>query len=182
MGWNVRAWSRALLAHTPPLPQAVQRFFSDKILGLDWIAPSPDIDYKEGDDDDGASFLAWCGDDVRQIDAVAANTEFHREPAILQRSEFVEMAFKGRRDMVSTRGACMCARKYTHTCARTQTHTRTRSQVLFTNKRMLSLDVKGWFGKGKKKKKSFLSVPWSTVKAFAVRCRAHARTHARIHA
>jgi hypothetical protein len=32
--------------------------------------------------------------------------------------------------------------------------------VLFTNKRLLSVDVKGWTGK----KKNFTSVPWSTIK------------------
>lgn len=112
---------------------AVQRFFSDKILGDD-TAPAVgnfDVQRLQGQADSGPGFLAWCGDDCRQLDAAQAEEQFRKSTPVLQGSETVEFAFKGRRDM-----------------------------VLFTNKRLLSVDVKGWTGK----KKNFTSVPWSTIK------------------
>ena len=72
---------------------------------------------------------------MRMVDPAQANAKFHTETPILQGCEVCEFCFKGRRDM-----------------------------ILFTNKRLISIDVQGWTGK----KKSFTSVPWTSVKQFGV--------------
>lgn len=72
---------------------------------------------------------------MRQIDPAQANAKFHSEIPILQGCEVCEFCFKGRRDM-----------------------------ILFTNKRLISIDVQGWTGM----KKSFKSVPWTSVKQYGV--------------
>mmetsp|Transcript_5110 Transcript_5110/g.12290 ORF Transcript_5110/g.12290 Transcript_5110/m.12290 type:complete len:849 (-) Transcript_5110:132-2678(-) len=115
---------------------AVQRFFADRILGMDAKPYTPGADVTQGQQDPGASMFAWLGDDNRQIDASQANMQFHSNPPILQGSEVCEMAFTGRRDL-----------------------------VLFTTKRLIRIDVQGWTGK----KKSYLSIPWSSVKNFGVK-------------
>jgi hypothetical protein len=61
---------------------------------------------------------------------------YHSDPAILQSNEFVEMAFKGRRDL-----------------------------MLFTSKRCIFVDLKGWSGH----KVEYTSLPWSSVQLFGVR-------------
>jgi len=100
----------------------VQKFLTDKILGFDFVPPLQNFqDAAHGKVDTGSgSVLAFLGDDNRQIDAAQANAQFHTNPAILQGSEFCEMAFKGRRDL-----------------------------VLFTNKRIVIIDTIGFTGKRK---------------------------------
>eukprot|EP00287_Rhodomonas_sp_CCMP768_P017445 CAMPEP_0202822970 /NCGR_PEP_ID=MMETSP1389-20130828/11442_1 /ASSEMBLY_ACC=CAM_ASM_000865 /TAXON_ID=302021 /ORGANISM="Rhodomonas sp., Strain CCMP768" /LENGTH=832 /DNA_ID=CAMNT_0049495939 /DNA_START=1 /DNA_END=2499 /DNA_ORIENTATION=+ len=116
---------------------AVQRFLADRMLGMDSQPQLAFVNRLQGQPDAGAqSLFAWLGDDSRQIDAEAADQTFHADPAILQGSERVEFAFKGRRDM-----------------------------LLFTTKRLVSINVQGWTGR----KKEYLSVPWSTVQAYGVR-------------
>lgn len=109
---------------------------SDKILGMDPQPPTANVNELEGTQDTGASLFAFLGDDARQVDAAQADAKFHQSPPILQSTERCEMAFKGRRDM-----------------------------VLFTTKRLVIVDVKGFSGT----KTSFLSLPWSTVKCFGVK-------------
>ena len=94
----------------------LQRFLSDKILGMD-RKPSLVQDPKP-QADSGNGFLSWCGNDNRQVDAGEAERRFREETPLLQGSEHVEFAFKGRRDM-----------------------------VLLTTKRVIEIDVKGWSGK-----------------------------------
>eukprot|EP00961_Rhodomonas_salina_P279115 3770656-Rhodomonas_salina.1 len=98
---------------------AVQRFFSDKILGLDHQPMFTGINRMEGQADTGGGglgdFAAWFGNDSRQIDAAEANATFHSNPAILQGGEQVEFAFKGRDDV-----------------------------VLLTTKRLVAIKKKGW--------------------------------------
>ena len=72
---------------------------------------------------------------MRQIDARVADQEFHSSPPILQASEACEIAFQGRRDL-----------------------------VLFTTKRILFVDKKGWSGK----KMAFTTFPYSSIKIFNV--------------
>mmetsp|Transcript_9856 Transcript_9856/g.20573 ORF Transcript_9856/g.20573 Transcript_9856/m.20573 type:complete len:790 (-) Transcript_9856:247-2616(-) len=118
---------------------AVQRFFSDKVLGVDSVQHSQYADGMTGHHDSGSdSFLAWLGDDNRLIDASEADAKFHSDPPILQNCETVEMAFRGRRDM-----------------------------MLFTGKRVIFVDVQGFLGMGKKVE--YISVPWTTVTAFSAR-------------
>ncbi|EJK62401.1 hypothetical protein THAOC_16989 [Thalassiosira oceanica] len=93
---------------------AVNRFISDKLLGPDTVAAS------------------------QLVDANDANQKFHYEIPLLQGCENVELAFKGRRDM-----------------------------LLFTSKRIVVVDIQGFLGMGKKVE--YLSVPWRTCTAFAVR-------------
>lgn len=109
---------------------------SDKILGMDPQPPTANVNELAGTQDTGASLFAFLGDDARQVDAAQADAKFHQSPPILQSTERCEMAFKGRRDM-----------------------------VLFTTKRLIVVDVKGFSGT----KTSFLSLPWSTVKCFGVK-------------
>ena len=77
---------------------AIQRFFADKILGVDTVDPSIHAISMENVKDDGSgSFFSWLGDDSRMIDAKAMSSKFRADPPILQHCEEVEMAFKGRR-------------------------------------------------------------------------------------
>ena len=121
---------------------AVQRFLSDKILGVD-SQPSFGIErlaigakQDQGQGSGASGLMAWLDNDMRQLDAAEADLQFHSDPAILQGCERCEMAFKGRRDM-----------------------------VLFTTKRVVRINVQGWSGQ----KKEFLSVPWNSIKAFGVK-------------
>uniref|UniRef100_A0A7S4KX97 Bacterial Pleckstrin homology domain-containing protein n=1 Tax=Paramoeba aestuarina TaxID=180227 RepID=A0A7S4KX97_9EUKA len=82
------------------------------------------------------NWLAWLGDDHQVIDHNMVNEQFHTEFPVLAATEVAEMAFQGRRDM-----------------------------LIFTTKRMLVVDRKGWSGK----KTNYLSFPWHTIQAFAVR-------------
>jgi hypothetical protein len=101
---------------------AVHQYISDKLLGSDQVAYSQHGNTLAGHIDTGSgSFLAWLGDDNRMIDPSDANRQFHSEIPILQTCENVELAFKGRRDM-----------------------------LLFTTKRVIFVDVQGFLGMGKK--------------------------------
>jgi len=118
---------------------AVQRYISDKLLGPDTLQASTYANSMAGHVDSGSgSLLAWVGDDNRMIDATEVNRKFHSEIPLLQTCENVELAFKGRRDM-----------------------------LLFTTKRVISVDLKGLFGIGKKVE--YISLPYSTVSAFSLR-------------
>jgi len=116
---------------------AVQRFFSDKLLGPDPVPPSGHAISMAGVTDTGSgSPFAWLGNDSRMIDAEEMDRRYHSSPPILQSNEHVEMAFKGRRDL-----------------------------ILFTTKRLIFVDMKGWSGN----KVEYTSLPWSTVQLFGVR-------------
>lgn len=124
---------------------AVQSFFSEKILGNAAVPPlgismgKPEVQNGGGPARNNAglaaNFFALAGDDHREIDPGEAERQFRTSPPLLQANECVELAFKGRRDM-----------------------------VLFTPKRLIIVDVKGWSGK----KTRYVTVPWASVKAFAV--------------
>lgn len=117
---------------------AIQKYFADKMLGVDSVAASEHAISMQGQPDYGSgSIFAWCGDDSRMIDATMMDRQYHSNPPILQRSERVEMAFKGRRDL-----------------------------TLFTTKRLLVVDMKGF---SSLKKAEYITIPWSTVTAFGVR-------------
>ena len=94
---------------------AVQRFFADKILGTDTVDPSGAADSMSQPGKSGNSLFSWLGDDNRMVDPASAEREFKY---ILQNCEHVEMAFKGRRDM-----------------------------LLATSKRIISIDRQGYSGK-----------------------------------
>lgn len=101
---------------------AVQKYVADKLLGVDTVSVSKYGSGMAGHVDTGSgSFLAWIGDDNRMIDPLEADRMFHCERPILQNCETVEMAFKGRRDM-----------------------------ILFTGKRIVFVDIQGFLGMGKK--------------------------------
>lgn len=111
----------------------VQRYISDKLLGLDTGAPCGE-EFR-GFATSEQNLFAFVGDDARQIDAREVNGQLH-SARVVQNCETVEMAFKGRRDL-----------------------------TVFTTKRLLIVDVKGWSGK----KVKYISIPWRHVQAFAVR-------------
>jgi len=101
---------------------AIQRFFADKVLGTDTVDPSASAVSMAGQVDSGSGNpFSWMGDDSRMVDAEAMDRQYKVNPPILQHCEKVEMAFKGRRDL-----------------------------VLMTSKRLLFVDIKGAFGLGKK--------------------------------
>lgn len=112
---------------------AVQRYISDKLLGPDTVAPfryagNAGGGYTNAGPDGGTTLssvagglFAFLGDDNRMIDPAQANHQFHTEQPILQGCENVELAFKGRRDM-----------------------------LLFTTKRVLFVDMQGFMGLAKK--------------------------------
>jgi hypothetical protein len=103
---------------------SVQKYISDKLLGVDTLkVPKYGYKYKYGEQKDSrsGSFLAWLGDDNRMIDPEEADRMFHSDTPILQNCESVELAFRGRRDM-----------------------------ILFTNKRVVFVDFQGFMGMGKK--------------------------------
>ncbi|KAL7543852.1 hypothetical protein ACHAXR_013222 [Thalassiosira sp. AJA248-18] len=101
---------------------AVQRYISDKLLGPDTVTSSQYTGSMAGHQDTGSgSLFAWAGDDNRMIDPSEANRKFHSDIPILQNCEHIELAFKGRRDM-----------------------------MLFTTKRCIFVDMQGFLGMGKK--------------------------------
>lgn len=67
---------------------AVQRFISDKLLGMDTVDPSQNADTHRGSL--LASFgnmFSWAGDDSRMIDAAKMDKQYHSNPPILQKCE-----------------------------------------------------------------------------------------------
>lgn len=98
---------------------AIQRYIGDKVLGIDEDPPSDVMDESEGERDGGGSLFGWIGNDARQIDSSLVNQKFHQGKSnVLQGSEKVELAFKGRRDL-----------------------------ILFTNKRLMIVDYSGIISK-----------------------------------
>lgn len=98
---------------------SVQRFFADKILGMDDAEAAGEGIVAHHDMGGKTGFFSWMGDDSKMVDPNKMNEQYHSAPyPILQNSEIVEMAFKGRRDL-----------------------------VLFTTKRIIFIDLQGWNGK-----------------------------------
>ncbi|CAB9514297.1 Pfam:DUF1696 [Seminavis robusta] len=110
---------------------AIQTCLDNHVLGRD-ESILQEVDQKEGHIDPSASWLERGKN--RPLDAVEMDRVFKSSPPILQSSEVVEMAFKGRRDI-----------------------------FLFTTKRCLKIDTKGWSGK----KVEYSTLPWKSVVAFA---------------
>ena len=79
--------------------------------------------------------MTFLNGDMHQLDAALTDQQFHSNPPILQASETCEIAFQGRRDL-----------------------------VLFTTKRILFVDKKGWSGK----KMAYTTFPYSSIKIFKV--------------
>jgi len=109
----------------------VNAYLSDKILGMDTepgmgIPKTPDEQKAAGESSSAGKaggLMAWLGDDMKMLDPKEADVQFHAggSAPILQGCETVEMAFKGRRDM-----------------------------VLFTTKRYVDVNVKGLISKSTK--------------------------------
>jgi len=97
-------------------------------------APLPNINRLDGHADPTTS---WLGrENARPLDAAEMNRALHAAPTpVLQGSERCELAFKGRRNV-----------------------------TVFTTKRLLVIDPKGWSGK----RVEYLSIPWASVLAFEV--------------
>lgn len=91
--------------------------FSNKLLGGG--SPSdlvPGIDQRKGHVDPGPKLFG--GSNNRPLDASEVERMYRSNPCLLQSDEYVEMAFRGYRDL-----------------------------VIFTTKRIIDIDVKGWSGK-----------------------------------
>jgi hypothetical protein len=99
---------------------AIQKTLCNHILGQDDTTPAlmkdSEIELREGQADPRGNW--WFRDNQRPLDAVEMDKVYHSDPAILQASERVEFAFKGRRDI-----------------------------TMFTTKRLIIIDPKGLFGK-----------------------------------
>jgi hypothetical protein len=78
---------------------AIQRFFADKILGVDTVDPSTSAVSVTGQADNNKSgnVLSWLSDDMQMIDVDIIESQYRANPPLLQNCEKVEMAFKGRR-------------------------------------------------------------------------------------
>lgn len=116
---------------------AIKQCINNKIIGRDKgnaTATLPSTDQKIGHIDPDTSW--WGRDNNRPLDAAEMQRAFQTSPAILQADEVVEMAFKGRRDI-----------------------------ILFTTRRVLKIDPKGWSGT----RVEYTSLPWHSVIGFAVK-------------
>jgi hypothetical protein len=96
----------------------VQKVLCNHILGED-RDPLPEVDMKDQQVDVRGNW--WFRDNQRPLDANEMDRVYHSQPPLLQGSEHVEMAFKGRRDI-----------------------------SLFTTKRLLIIDPQGLVGKAVK--------------------------------
>lgn len=77
---------------------AVQKFFADKILGVDTVDPSSTSMTRQANNDDKpGNILSWLSDDMKIIDPDIVEMQYRTSPPLLQNCEKVEMAFKGRR-------------------------------------------------------------------------------------
>jgi len=118
---------------------AIQSFLAAQLIGADdGSSTAPTFAtgaFNEEEEGGVRGFLAWLGDDAHQIKAEDANKLLHTSPPILQSDETVDLAFKVGRDM-----------------------------CLFTTKRVIFVDVKGWSGL----KVEYLSFPFKSASAFRV--------------
>jgi len=116
----------------------LQMVFSNKLLcngnSIGSATLAPGIDLKKGHVDQGAALIG--GGNNRPLDATEVERIYRSSPRILQDDEYVEMAFRGRRDL-----------------------------VIFTTKRIIDINVKGFSGT----KVEYTSIPYSSVIAFAVK-------------
>merc|ERR1712178_641841 len=81
------------------------------------------------------NFLNWLGDDMRFIPAQELEQHLKSTTPMLQADEGVGMGFKCGRDM-----------------------------IIFTTKRVISIDVQGWSGK----RVEYKSIPYTSIRAFSV--------------
>jgi len=95
----------------------IQMSFANKLFGgKSTNARIKDVDQKKGHVDPGAAFFG--GSNNRPLDAAEVERVYRSNPSLLQNDEYVEMAFRGRRDL-----------------------------VIFTTKRIIDIDIKGLSGK-----------------------------------
>jgi hypothetical protein len=97
----------------------IQKVLADHVLGEDHSPVVADVDLKQDQVDVRGNW--WFRDNQRPMDAVEMDRVYHSSPPLLQGSEHVEMAFKGRRDI-----------------------------TLFTTKRLIIIDPQGLVGKAVK--------------------------------
>lgn len=71
----------------------IQKYLSNRILGPD-VAPVADVDKRAGHVDPKTNW--WFRDNQRPLDAKEMDKYYHESVPLLQSSEKVEMAFKGR--------------------------------------------------------------------------------------
>ncbi len=79
---------------------AIQKFFADKILGVDTVDPSPtaiSMTSQANYNDKSKNAFSWLSDDMKIIDPDIVEMQYRTSPPLLQNCEKVEMAFKGRR-------------------------------------------------------------------------------------
>jgi hypothetical protein len=74
----------------------IQKYLSNRVLGED-TSILPNVDRRQGHQDPKTSW--WFRDNQRPLDADEMDRYYHNAVPILQGSERVEFAFKGRRDI-----------------------------------------------------------------------------------
>jgi len=117
----------------------VYQFFNSKISWTHMRGTADHIDSTPPNMDlkesKAGKFMDWLGDNAKQIDAKEVETKLKTEYPVLLADEKVELAFKSGRDT-----------------------------TLFTDKRMMVIDVKGWSGK----KIDFLTLLYDAINGFKV--------------
>lgn len=115
---------------------ALQQLLATKLMGADNGPPKIMPNVASGRTGGGISgLMGLFGDDAQAVDTSMVESQLRNSPPILQRDEAVELAFKCGRDL-----------------------------MVFTTKRLLTVDVQGFTGK----KVAYLTVPYSSILAFSV--------------
>lgn len=113
---------------------AIKNYLSSRCLAEAPNIPVPKNVFMVSEEESGLEkFLSKIGDDGRAIDPTEINTTLHTTHPILLDGEKTIMAFKAGRDI-----------------------------TLFTNLRIMILDVQGWSGQ----KIEYTSIPYSSIRAF----------------
>merc|ERR1711966_239481 len=115
---------------------AMQSFLSAQVIGRDDGSTTSALAWPEATPEGLDGFLKWISDDAHATDPKVVNETLHTNPKILQTDETAELAFKTGRDL-----------------------------VVFTSKRILVMDVKGWSGK----KVEYWSAPLKYLWGFEVK-------------
>lgn len=111
----------------------IKKYLSNVLLGKD-KGEIDGVDKRQGHVDPRSGW--WFRENQRPLDALEMTKYYHDVVPLLQTSEKVEMAFKGRRDI-----------------------------TLFTTKRIIDIDPKGWKGV----QIEYTSIPWESVIGFGVK-------------
>ena len=113
----------------------LKKYLSQRLLDRTGMAkPLPASTYVSSPDTGFEKLMTRIGSDNRAVDANALNQELHMNVPLLLENENVVMAFNTGRDV-----------------------------IVFTNIRVIEIDVQGWSGK----KVAYTSLPYDKIRAFS---------------